>query len=115
MKTSTLLLYTGRQVRFLIGTSDKDNFQVIDASDPEDIWFHIEGMPSCHIVAELKEMYNKYEMNEITRFGAQLCKEQHAKYKPIQNLPVVYTEVKNIKKTKTVGSVVTKSTTMIRI
>ena len=115
MKTSTLLLYTGRQVRFLIGTSDKDNFQVIDASDPEDIWFHVEGMPSCHIVAELKEMYNKYEMNEITRFGAQLCKEQHAKYKPIQNLPVVYTEVKNIKKTKTVGSVVTKSVATIRI
>lgn len=115
MKTETLLLYTGRQVKFLIGTSDKDNFCVIDASDADDIWFHVDGMPSCHIVAELKEVYNKYEMNEIIRFGAKLCKDQHSKYKPIQNLPIIYTEVKNIKKTKTLGSVITNSVTTIRI
>ena len=40
---------------YKIGSNSKDNFDIIDQSLKTDIWFHIEGVSSCHVVASMPQ------------------------------------------------------------
>lgn len=98
----------GRTIVFTLGTSAQENFELIDSCKPEDLWFHVEGRPSCHVVASLNlreiERKDKKVVLSIVKQGALLCK-QHSKYASEKNLPIVYTWVKHVVKTDIVGSV----------
>jgi len=98
----------GRTIVFTLGTSAQENFDLIDSSQAEDLWFHVEGRPSCHVVASLNlsesERKDKKVMLSIVKQGALLCK-QHSKYASEKNLPIVYTRVKHVVKTDILGSV----------
>lgn len=91
-------------VEFTIGTNAKDNFDIIDNASPNDLWFHVEGKPSGHIIASIPEDTNKKELQAIVKQGALLCK-QVSKYASEKNLAIVYTQVKDLTKTNTAGSV----------
>lgn len=102
----------GRTIVFTIGISAQENFDLIDSSQLEDLWFHVEGRPSCHVVASLNDLISLREserkdkkvMLSIVKQGALLCK-QHSKYASEKNLPIVYTRMKHVIKTDIVGSV----------
>jgi predicted ribosome quality control (RQC) complex YloA/Tae2 family protein len=113
MKTQEIYIEKlGDSIVFTLGTSAQENFDLIDSSQPEDLWFHVEGRPSCHVVASLNDLIllreierkDKKVMLSIVKQGALLCK-QHSKYASEKNLPVVYTWVKHVVKTDIVGSV----------
>ena len=53
-------------------------------------------------------------MKKIAKQGAILCKK-HSKYASYTNIPIVYTKIQNVKKTKILGSVITKDTKIIKI
>lgn len=93
-------------IEFLIGENAQDNFDVIDASDPEDIWFHLTELPSCHIVAKIPfyDNYNRKQIHKIVVQGADICK-QHSKFKSQKKVQVTYTKIKNVNKTHITGSV----------
>ena len=91
-------------VEFTIGTNAKDNFDIIDNASPSDMWFHVEGKPSGHIIASIPEDTNKKELQAIVKQGALLCK-QVSKYASEKNLTIVYTQVKDLTKTNIAGSV----------
>ena len=93
-------LYTYR-----IGRNAKDNWDLIDTSDPEDWWFHIDGFSSAHVVMKSE---GPPDLSAL-RHGAALCKENTNKCKSIKNLPITYTQIKNVKKDKAVGSVTIKN------
>ena len=40
------------EVQFIIGKNAQENFDIIDASLPHYLWFHIENAPSCHVIAK---------------------------------------------------------------
>ena len=40
------------EVHFVIGKNAKENFEIIDHSKPNDLWFHIENAPSCHVIQQ---------------------------------------------------------------
>jgi predicted ribosome quality control (RQC) complex YloA/Tae2 family protein len=40
-------------IEFRVGQNAKDNFDIIDHSGPDDIWFHISQQSSCHVVATI--------------------------------------------------------------
>ena len=101
----------GRNVTFNIGKNAKDNFKVIDLGESEDLWFHVKGETSCHVVALISHIpdLEKEEMKVIIEEGALLCKENTFKVASLKNVAIDYTFLKNIKKTKIIGCVTTQN------
>ena len=116
MKTETMQI-GNKKITFFIGNSSADNFAVIDIADGNDIWFHLNNVSSCHVVASLKdhEVADKKELHKIVVAGACLCKKHSSKYSSISNLEILYTRVKFVVKTEVVGSVLTTNTKIIRV
>jgi|LauGreDrversion4_2_1035121.scaffolds.fasta_scaffold05880_2 predicted ribosome quality control (RQC) complex YloA/Tae2 family protein len=117
MKTETVFLSNiHMEMTYNIGVSAQDNFDLIDASNPQDIWFHVEGLPSCHVVAVIpeNEKLEKKKMQTIIKRGALICK-QNSKYVSHKNLPIIYTKISNVQKTNILGSVTTTDTKIISI
>lgn len=116
MKTDVVYLKNiNRDIVYLIGTNAQDNFDVIDASQPDDLWFHVKDMPSCHVVAKIPDdISDRKQILSIAKRGAILCK-QHSKYSSVQNLEIIYTAIKNVEKTAIPGSVNTTSTKSVKV
>jgi len=113
---------------YKIGGNAKNNFEIIDQSDPHDMWFHLKDVSSCHVIACLRnirfttrddELPNFYDINfdtldkkekqQIITQGALLCK-QYSKLKSAKNVNVIYTKIEDVYKTDVAGSVLTKNT-----
>jgi len=116
MKTDVVYLKNiNRDIVYLIGTNAQDNFDVIDASQPDDLWFHVKDMPSCHVVAKIPDdISDRKQILSIAKRGGILCK-QHSKYASVQNLEIIYTRIKNVEKTSIPGSVNTTSTKSVKV
>jgi predicted ribosome quality control (RQC) complex YloA/Tae2 family protein len=96
-----------KEINYLIGTNAYDNFQVIDEALEYDIWFHSKEDSSSHVICLLP---NDLELNEVEKQllikkGAELCVFHTKKLTLLYKVPVIYTEINNIKKTKTPGLV----------
>ena len=107
MKTE-IIVVSAMEMTYNIGVSAQDNFDLIDASNPQDIWFHVQDLPSCHVVAVMpeNEKIDKKKKRSIIKHGAVLCK-QYSKYASYKNLPIIYTKIENVQKTNIPGSVTT--------
>ena len=117
MKTETIYFEKlGFEITYYIGKNSADNFDVIDMGSPNDIWFHINGEPSCHVIAMLEEniKYNKKELRQIVTQGALLCKE-NSKFKSMKNVDVVFTNVSNLCKTEILGTVSVSNSKLISV
>lgn len=116
MKTEVYFLKNlARDITFMIGTNAQDNFAVIDSSDPDDVWFHVKDLPSCHVVAKIPDdIDSKKELLSIIKRGAIICK-QHSKYTSTSNLEIVYTRIKNVKKTNVPGSVLLDTSSCVKV
>jgi predicted ribosome quality control (RQC) complex YloA/Tae2 family protein len=91
---------------YFIGTCASDNFEIIDNSNENDIWFHVNNRPSCHVIAQipLQLSIEKKNIKYIIKQGAVLCK-QNSKYKCEKNVEIIFTKLKNIEKCEIIGSV----------
>ena len=96
-----------REIIFYIGERKEDNFEVIDKGSPYDLWFHVEGESSCHIVGKVPEDIGKKELHYIISTGAVLCKSNTNRVKSVKNVTIIYTNIKNIIKTDIPGTVIT--------
>lgn len=92
------------EVEFVIGKNAKENFDIIDDSEDHHIWFHVHNQSSCHVIAKLDEELNRKDFKYVIKQGALLCK-QYSKLNNQKNVDIIYTLVKNVHKTKTIGSV----------
>ena len=109
MKTQEVFINKIREnILFKIGTNAQENWDLIDESGEDDLWFHVNNLPSCHIIAVIPnpEKYNRNEIAYIAKQGAVLCK-QHSKYASQQKLAIIYSKIKDIKKTDILCSVTT--------
>jgi predicted ribosome quality control (RQC) complex YloA/Tae2 family protein len=110
---------------YKVGSNAKNNFELIDQADPNDLWFHLHNEASCHVIACFKniqyttrddELPNCYDINfdylekkekqQIIKQGALICK-QYSKLKSAKNVPIIYTKIEDVQKTDVVGSVLT--------
>ena len=106
------------EVEFLIGQNKEDNFKIIDSSEPEDIWFHASNISSCHIIASITKTnvkLDKKQLRYILKQGALLCKQYTNKVAKEKFVEIVYTNVKNVKKTEVIGTVETFGTKVLTI
>ena len=99
-------------ITYRLGRNANENFKLIDEADQEDWWFHLEDHPSGHCIIDSKELT---ELNtQMKIFAGQLVKN-NSKLKNINKVKIIFTQVKNIMKTKTIGTVILKSSNYFRI
>ena len=84
------------------GKDSRDNWDKLDLASGEDYWFHLKHYPSSHVFLSLKDGM-KID-GSLLFMGAILCKLK-SKHKNANFISVEYTQVKNLRKTKTVGEV----------
>jgi predicted ribosome quality control (RQC) complex YloA/Tae2 family protein len=107
-------IFEDRIYKISIGQNATDNWKLIDASDPNDIWFHTSDYPSSHIIIScINNTIGKLPKQAITRCAC-ICKA-HSKAKALDNVEIIYTNVSNLKKTSVVGEVLTSKTKSIII
>lgn len=95
-----------------VGESAQENWDLIQASEQNDVWFHVKNNPSCHVVLTVNPKKDPHK--SVINFCAALCKEG-SKQKNNNNIIVIYTEIKNIKKADKIGSVTTKNIKYVRL
>jgi predicted ribosome quality control (RQC) complex YloA/Tae2 family protein len=93
------------EIEYKVGSNAQDNHDIIDAADPEDLWFHISGCASCHVICKIPDTIdNKKILHKIMVQGAVICKA-NSKYKSYKNVKIDYTKIKYITKREIPGSV----------
>jgi predicted ribosome quality control (RQC) complex YloA/Tae2 family protein len=89
-----------------IGKNAKENWNLIDNSELFDLWFHLDDCPSAHVVIsqDIKINYDIFYSNQIILLASEYCKA-NSKIKNKGKNKIIYTEIKNLKKGKEIGSV----------
>jgi predicted ribosome quality control (RQC) complex YloA/Tae2 family protein len=106
MKTEDIYIHKIKEtITFYIGKNAKDNFDVIDMGSSEDIWFHANDESSCHVIAIIPENLDKHGIKSIIKIGAQLCKQNTKKLSSLNNVEIMYAQLKNVTKTSIPGAV----------
>jgi predicted ribosome quality control (RQC) complex YloA/Tae2 family protein len=93
----------------VIGGNAKENDQIIKESHPMDLWFHLSNVPSAHLV--LKSKGDKIPRRYINEISGMLF-ENNKKY--MTNTNVIYTEIRNVKRTDVPGRVITKKVATVK-
>jgi len=86
-----------------IGQNRFENWEIIDDSDNTDLWFHIENLPSCHVILKCDETIKPSK--KVIKRCAYLCKINTNSAKSLAKCNVLYTPISNIEKTRIVGEV----------
>jgi predicted ribosome quality control (RQC) complex YloA/Tae2 family protein len=105
--------FKNTEYEIFIGRNKKENWDLIDASNETDIWFHVANVPSCHIFLKTEEPISKIPRQVIKRCAC-LCKS-YSSSASIKNCEIIYTTIANIKKGEHVGEVITQNTKKILI
>jgi predicted ribosome quality control (RQC) complex YloA/Tae2 family protein len=82
-----------------VGKNAKDNFRLIDASEAEWLWFHVDDSPSAHVVLCALDV-----TPDLIRQAAATC-AMHSKCRTQKKVKIVYCPISNIRKEKTIGMV----------
>ena len=95
---------------YVIGENSQDNWNILDLYKKENdkyIWFHLNSFSSGYVImcSTINEI-DKSQLNDYLYYGAELCKN-NTKYRNLKNLKIIYTTLKKLSKTDTVGEVLT--------
>jgi predicted ribosome quality control (RQC) complex YloA/Tae2 family protein len=85
-----------------IGKSAKENWEILEQSEPTDIWFHLDDKSSPYVI--LEAVANVPVLHDMIIKCAKLCKS-YSKDKKSTRSSVIYCPVSNVKKGKAMGSV----------
>lgn len=88
----------------IIGKNKEENWKIIDDASPSDIWFHMQDIPSCHVILKTTEPMKNIGKDVLKRCGL-LCK-MNSKAKSERKTNVIYSEIENVRKTTNVGEVI---------
>lgn len=88
-----------------IGQNAEENDLLIIEAKQTDLWFHLAGLPSCHVVLSCDNI------NPHTKLMINYCGflvKFNTKFKNIQKIKVHYTQIKNVHRTNIKGKVTIK-------
>jgi predicted ribosome quality control (RQC) complex YloA/Tae2 family protein len=107
-------------ISYAVGGNAQENHDIIDAAQPDDIWFHISNQPSCHVIAymssELNARITKPELHRIIKQGALICIQQ-SNIKPSKSTKtdVEWTRIQNVTKMDVPGKVLAEKVRIISV
>jgi predicted ribosome quality control (RQC) complex YloA/Tae2 family protein len=106
-----------KEIEYIIGNNKTENFEIIDNSQPDDVWIHANNVPSCHVIVKIgKDKIDRKEFKKLIKRGALLCRQYTNKIKNDNNVSeFVFTRVKNVKKTDVIGQVTLLEQTIITL
>jgi len=98
-------------MELLIGTNQRENDTLIKNSHQNDLWFHLENMSGPHFVLRIEDdmVPTKRQLYQIASLFSQYKTGLGRNYR------VIYTEIKNVTRTKTPGQVIVKNKKIISI
>ena len=99
-------------IEYYIGNNARENTHILNLASRQDIWFHAEDHPSCHVIARVPQnsiKLTKKQKMTIIKMGCMLCKSNTNSLKNEKNINMNYTEVKNVEKSETAGTVYTSN------
>ncbi len=102
-------------IAYKIGQNAHENTALVVEGQPSDLWFHIDGTSSAHVVVRLPSGIDRKQRGKIIKQGALLCKQHTAKMKGVKDVPIVYTTLQFVEATDVPGSVLTTNTQIIRV
>lgn len=98
-----------KEYYILIGKNAKGNEQIIKISHQESLWFHLNNIPSAHIILQNEgDIIPKRYINQVAGMLFEYKKNAS------KNSNVIYTKVKNVKLTNILGTVIPKNTNIIK-
>jgi predicted ribosome quality control (RQC) complex YloA/Tae2 family protein len=110
MKHITINIGTAN-ITYAIGQNKNENHSLLDDANPDDIWFHIDGLSSAHVIAHLAGTgLSRKDRGKALKQGAVLCKTYTPKAVSLKQTPIVYTECRHVEKTMVPGTVQTSNT-----
>jgi predicted ribosome quality control (RQC) complex YloA/Tae2 family protein len=89
-------------IKYKLGRNAKENFVLIDEAyklNDNYWWFHLEDHPSGHCIVHTETIDKS-----ISQYAASLVK-QYSKLKEQKKVKIIYTQIKFVKKNKTMGEV----------
>lgn len=96
--------------RLIVGQNQKENDQILRACDQNDTWFHLDKLSGPHFVLKNNgDTIPKRYLNQIATMFREFKNGLPNRFS------VIYTELKNVKLTKTLGQVLPSNTKTIRI
>jgi predicted ribosome quality control (RQC) complex YloA/Tae2 family protein len=114
MKTETVYFSNlGLSIDYVIGQNANENFDIIDKANSNDLWFHAKDYSSAHVISTNIDTINKKNLKYIIKRGGLLCKQYTNKIKSMKNVEVIWTDINNVSKTETLGTVNTHNTKTI--
>ena len=93
-----------QDIKALIGSNAKENWNILDLANPDDVFFHLSSFPSCYLILESEGIPEYETINESA-----LCCKNNTKYRNVPNIKVDYTLCSNVIKGTKVGEVIYKS------
>jgi predicted ribosome quality control (RQC) complex YloA/Tae2 family protein len=103
-----MLTFIRDNITYKLGRNAKENFALIDDAqdeNPESWWFHLHDYPSGHCI-----IYSDEISAQMVEIAASIVKE-YSKLKDNKKVKIVYTQIKNVLKTRTIGQVLLQGTT----
>lgn len=89
-----------------IGRNAKNNWEILDKSEPTDILFHVSESPSSYVILQNKEkLLIKNIQKQVIKRCACLCKS-NSNSKTCKNIKINYTMIQNCEKSQNLGSVI---------
>jgi predicted ribosome quality control (RQC) complex YloA/Tae2 family protein len=91
---------------FTIGKNAEDNTRLVLASEPHDVWFHVQGMTSAHLVYKNPDNLSLDDLRSNgTIYRMAVTLKQRSKYRKIPTLPMDYCYINDVTTTSTPGLV----------
>ncbi len=95
---------------YFVGQNGRENWALLDQSEPTDMFIHLVDCPSCYVIITPKNICDsEFTITDIL-YGCVLCKKQSE-----NKMKVLYTEVDNVKKGKCVGEVYFKDMELVTV
>ena len=105
-------------ILYTVGGNAQENHDIIDAAQPDDIWFHISNQPSCHVIASMPtdRIISKPELHRILKQGALIC-IQHSNIvvSKSNKTDVEWTRIENVTKMDIPGKVLAEKVRIISV
>lgn len=104
------------KVRFVVGSTAEENWKILSKAKQNHIWFHLDKSASPYVILEasFKELEKLVKKNpdvgsvkDFIYHAGKLCKE-NSKSKRMNNVTIIYTEVKNVSKGDVTGEAILK-------
>ena len=91
-------------ISFCVGKNAKDNWNLLDNSEPDDIWVHINNYPSCYVIIK---NFNNIQKEHIEH-ACKLCYLKSKNKLPsfLKKIQFCYLECKYVKKGKSTGEAI---------